>query len=204
MTTLPPEWALTSVGQVLSLKYGKALDPTLRDPNAPSPVVGSVGRMTGTHEPLVDEPVVLIGRKGNVGAVQLVSTGCWPIDTTYYAAIPRNLDARFLLHQLIALEMKKLDSSTTTPSLRRQDLEEQRLVVPPLDEQHRIVELLDDHTSPASTPPSARPIRRGESKRRWPGPRGAGSSLTTRPLLLCSMWRRSRMVRLRGGCCIFS
>lgn len=147
MTALPAGWDAMSVGDVLRLKYGKALDPALRDPEGAVPVVGSAGRMTGTHEPLINEPVVLIGRKGNVGAVQLESHGCWPIDTTYYAPIPERLVPRFLLHQLIALDMRKLDSSTTTPSLRRQDLEAQTLAVPPRDEQHRIVNILEDHLS---------------------------------------------------------
>lgn len=147
MTALPAGWDAMSVGDVLRLKYGKALDPALRDPKGAVPVVGSAGRMTGTHQPLINEPVVLIGRKGNVGAVQLESNGCWPIDTTYYAPIPERFVPKFLLHQLVALDMKKLDSSTTTPSLRRQDLEAQTLAVPPRDEQHRIVNILEDHLS---------------------------------------------------------
>lgn len=147
MTAVPAGWDTQALGDVLRLKYGKALDATLRDPNGAYPVVGSAGRMTGTHEPLISDPAVLIGRKGNVGAVQLMPNGCWPIDTTYYAPIPDLFDPRFLQHQLIALDMKKLDSSTTTPSLRRQDLEAQTLVIPPLNEQRRIVVALEDHLS---------------------------------------------------------
>lgn len=147
MTTLPAGWVRMGVGDVLTLRYGKALDPALRDPSGPFPVVGSAGRMTGTLEPLIAEPVVLVGRKGNVGAVQLETDGCWPIDTTYYATVPETLDAKFLMYQLVSLEMKKLDSSTATPSLRKQDLAAQVLSVPPLTEQHRIVDLLEDHLS---------------------------------------------------------
>ena len=103
--------------------------------------------MTGTAEPLAFDPVIVIGRKGNVGQVQLETAGCWPIDTTYYAAIPQRLDARFLTWQLRSLELGKLDSSTATPSLRRQDLEAQEVLVPPLEEQRQIVAILEDHLS---------------------------------------------------------
>lgn len=103
--------------------------------------------MTGTAEPLAFDPVIVIGRKGNVGQVQLETAGCWPIDTTYYAAIPQRLDARFLTWQLRSLALGKLDSSTATPSLRRQDLEAQEVLVPPLEEQRQIVAILEDHLS---------------------------------------------------------
>lgn len=103
--------------------------------------------MTGTAEPLAFDPVVVIGRKGNVGQVQLETAGCWPIDTTYYAAIPQRLDERFLTWQLRSLELGKLDSSTATPSLRREDLEAQEVLVPSLEEQRRIVAILEDHLS---------------------------------------------------------
>ena len=147
MSTLPSGWARAAIRDVLKIKYGKALPKDQRDPAGPVPVVGSAGRMTGTHTSLVSSPAVLIGRKGNAGAVQLELNGSWPIDTTYYAEIPATLEPRFLSHQLTALDLRRLDSSTTTPSLRREDLEAQTLVIPPIDEQRRIVDLLEDHLS---------------------------------------------------------
>ncbi|MCZ9343216.1 restriction endonuclease subunit S, partial [Streptomyces sp. TRM76130] len=87
----------------------------------------------------------MVGRKGNIGGAQLFNSGCWPIDTTYFFTIPSNLNAKFLALQLAAQNWKNLDSSTATPSLRREDLEAIRLVIPPLAEQNRIVEALEDH-----------------------------------------------------------
>lgn len=147
MTDRGSGWASTTVGELLKIRYGKTLPTEERDPSGPVPVVGSAGRMTGTHTALVTSPAVLIGRKGSAGAVRLESDGCWPIDTTYYAEIPDTCNPRFLRWQLHALDLGRLDSSTTTPSLRREDLEAQPMVVPPLDEQHRIVDLLEDHLS---------------------------------------------------------
>ncbi|HMR12308.1 MAG TPA: restriction endonuclease subunit S [Arachnia sp.] len=140
-------WTRERIGALLKVRYGKALPKDQRDDSAPFPVLGSAGRMTGTAEPLAFDPVIVIGRKGNVGQVQLETAGCWPIDTTYYAAIPQRLDARFLTWQLRSLALGKLDSSTATPSLRRQDLEAQEVLVPPLEEQRQIVAILEDHLS---------------------------------------------------------
>jgi type I restriction enzyme S subunit len=147
MTDYGSGWANTTVGELLNIRYGKALPTEERNPTGPVPVVGSAGRMTGTHTALVTSPSVLIGRKGSAGAVRLESDGCWPIDTTYYAEIPDTCHPRFLRWQLHALDLGRLDSSTTTPSLRREDLEAQPMVVPPFDEQRRIVDFLEDHLS---------------------------------------------------------
>jgi len=140
-------WANQKIGDLLKVRYGKALPVKQRDPGGPFPVLGSAGRMTSTHTSLIAGPVVIIGRKGNVGDVALERHGCWPIDTTYYVEIPPSLDERFLFHQLRSLDLKRLDSSTATPSLRRQDLEEQVVRFPSLDEQRRIVDILEDHLS---------------------------------------------------------
>lgn len=144
---LPPGWDVRVVKDLLRVQYGKALDIKARVAGGRYPVLGSGGEMARTGESLISCPAVVIGRKGNVGAVQLLTSGGWPIDTTYFAAVPDEFDPRFLFHQLTAMRLDRLDSSTATPSLRRPDLEDQELVLPPLGEQRRIVGILEDHLS---------------------------------------------------------
>ena len=147
MTATPSGWAEARFRDVLKPRYGKALPVGRRDRAARYPVVGSAGVMTATAEALVREPVVVIGRKGNVGEVRYLRDGCWPIDTTYYVIVPNHMDANYLTNYLRHLDLKRLDSSTATPSLRRQDLEAQVLRFPALAEQRRIVEILEEHLS---------------------------------------------------------
>ncbi|MEG9546513.1 restriction endonuclease subunit S [Streptomyces baarnensis] len=144
---LPAGWCRTPLGAVITPRYGKALPSGERDPSLPVPVVASGGVISGTSTALIDEPCIVVGRKGNIGGAQIMTSGCWPIDTTYFFTIPRALDAKFLALQLSAQNWKDLDSSTATPSLRREDLEAIRLVIPPLPEQVRIVEALEGHLS---------------------------------------------------------
>lgn len=103
--------------------------------------------MAMTNEMLVAGSAIVIGRKGNVGAVHLCESGSWPTDTTYYVLPGECFDARFLAHQLRSLQLMQYNSSTAVPSLRRNDLEERDLVMPPVAEQRRIVEILEDHLS---------------------------------------------------------
>nr|WP_281269889.1 restriction endonuclease subunit S [Calidifontibacter indicus] len=88
-----------------------------------------------------------MGRKGNVGQTHLMIDGSWPTDTTYYVLMRDDIDPKFLQYQLISRDLRRLDSSTATPSLRRQDLESVPLTKPRLAEQRRIVEVLEDHLS---------------------------------------------------------
>jgi type I restriction enzyme S subunit len=100
--------------------------------------------MTYTNSSLVDEEVIIVGRKGNVGDVQYFADGVWPIDTVYYFTVPDLLNAKYFFLNLQSKEMRKLDSSTSTPSLRREDMERVKVEIPPLAEQERIVEILEE------------------------------------------------------------
>jgi len=88
---------------------------------------------------LVDEPCIVIGRKGAAGTVHLSRIPCWPIDTTYFTRPSSVVTLEFLYYSLRSLNLQSLDRSTAIPGLNRDDLYAQRIPLPPLPEQHRIV-----------------------------------------------------------------
>jgi len=147
MTELPTGWATAVLGEIARAQYGKGLRQKDRHENGPYPVYGSAGRAGSHDQALVDGPVLIVGRKGNAGAVWLENEPCWPIDTTYYLRVPEGFDPRFLAYKLSAMGLRSLDSSTAVPSLRRQDLEASRIVVAPRGEQERIVAAIEEHFS---------------------------------------------------------
>lgn len=128
------------LGEVSKPKYGKDVPKHLRGDGFTYPVVGSAGVMTYTEVPLVEDPSILVGRKGNVGAVQMFSTPCSPVDTAYYLVCPADVDLEFMFFQLQSIDLKALDSSTTIPSLRRQDLETVPFRKPGIAKQREIAE----------------------------------------------------------------
>ena len=146
---LPDGWRSARLGKVVEVLYGRALPASQRTPDGRYPIVGSAGRMPSrTDNPLTAGPALVVGRKGNVGHVTYEPSGSWPVDTTYYIEPPTGVfDGRFLFFQLTHLDLKRLNSSTAVPSLRRPDLERQVLAIPPPDEQRRIVDILEDHLS---------------------------------------------------------
>jgi type I restriction enzyme S subunit len=108
-------------------------------------VYGSNG-ITGWHdEALVEGPVIVVGRKGSIGEVQYEPGPAFPIDTTYYA-LPRpgvSVDFRFLFYMLRVARLTELNSATGVPGLNREHAYRVPTRLPPLDEQRRIVGLLD-------------------------------------------------------------
>jgi type I restriction enzyme S subunit len=147
MSALPGGWIETTLGEQCRVKYGKGLSGAQRTQTGIVPVLGSAGEVGRHSEALVDGPVIVVGRKGNAGAVHLVRSPCWPIDTTYFVRVPPCFDPAFLSFQLHGANLRSLDSSTAVPSLRRPDLEACRIMVPPLREQERIVVAIDEQFS---------------------------------------------------------
>lgn len=94
---IPEGWTASTIGDVLELKYGKALKAD--DRRAGDVAVVSSAGIVGWHdEAFVDGPAVVVGRKGNVGSVHWVDGPCWPIDTAYY--VVTGLPLRFVDEQL--------------------------------------------------------------------------------------------------------
>jgi len=87
----PPGRALPCVGDVLAFEYGKGLRKDKRD-GGEYPVYGSNGVVGHHSEALTDDPCLVVGRKGSVGAVHLSRHPCWAIDTAYVAEPPHGIE----------------------------------------------------------------------------------------------------------------
>jgi type I restriction enzyme S subunit len=151
VNVLPKGWVETTLGEVCRVEYGKGLSANQRIESGTVPVVGSAGVIGRHSASLVPGPVIVIGRKGNAGAIHLIRDACWPIDTTYFVCVPPPFDPAFLAYQLRDAQLRSLDSSTAVPSLRRPDLEACPLLVAPIREQERIVAAIEEQFSRLDT-----------------------------------------------------
>lgn len=80
---VPEGWERKTLGEQVTLNYGKALKADDRV-QGPFPVYGSSG-VVGTHDkPLTSGPGIIVGRKGNVGSVYWCTKDFYPIDTVYF------------------------------------------------------------------------------------------------------------------------
>ncbi|MDD3247402.1 MAG: restriction endonuclease subunit S [Methanosarcina sp.] len=144
LPALPEKWCWTTIGDIISFEYGKGLPKEKRDKIGNFPVFGSNG-IIGYHSiALVEEPCLIVGRKGSAGVVHKSNISCWPIDTTYYVIPPKSVDFSFLYYLLKTLNLGSLDKSTAIPGLNRNDAYALSIPISPLPEQHRIVQKIEE------------------------------------------------------------
>ena len=142
--SLPNGWETKEIGDVLSLEYGKPLPKEKRTPNGLYPVYGANGIKDRTNEFYVEEPSIIVGRKGSAGEINYTEDKFWPLDVTYFTKFDKSeLNLDFLFHLLTLLELPKL-AKGVKPGINRNDVYAIKTKIPPLDEQKRIVAKLDE------------------------------------------------------------
>lgn len=127
------EWTL---GEILSLEYGKSLPTASRIPG-PVDVYGS-GGVTGSHiESLCPEPGVVVGRKGTAGAVHWSHRAFFPIDTTFYVETKRDAVSQFFCYFLLrTLRLDEMNNDSAVPGLNRNQAHAIKIVLPTESELH--------------------------------------------------------------------
>jgi type I restriction enzyme, S subunit len=136
------DWDYVRFGDFLTLEYGKGLSKKDRK-EGNIPVFGSAGIGGYHNKALVENSSLVIGRKGNAGNVLLVEQAFWAIDTTYFLKETKDYNLKFLYHLFKFLNFGKLDSSTTIPSLRRDDVYAQSIPLPEMEKQNDIVSQIE-------------------------------------------------------------
>jgi type I restriction enzyme, S subunit len=124
---VPQGWERKTLGDTITLNYGKALKAEIRVEGDYS-VYGSSG-IVGTHEkPLVQGPAIILGRKGNVGSVYWSSKNFYPIDTVYFVS-PES-SSLYLFYAL--KNMHFISTDVAVPGLNRDFAYSRPLLHPPV------------------------------------------------------------------------
>ncbi|BAP77616.1 type I restriction-modification system specificity subunit [Pseudomonas sp. MT-1] len=137
-------WVGVTLGDILTLEYGKSLVKANRAESGDYPVYGSSGIVGFHNEYLINQPAIIVGRKGAAGAVHLCKKKFWPIDTTYFVKVHKSLSIDFIFHLLTFCRLQKYESSTAIPGLNRDHAYAENVSLPPLAEQHRIVTKIEE------------------------------------------------------------
>lgn len=123
---LPEGWERKTLGEHITLHYGKALKTDQRI-DGEYPVYGSSG-IVGSHEkPLIAGPAIILGRKGNVGSVFWSKKAFHPIDTVYFVAPEQS---SLYLYQALK-HMHFISTDVAVPGLNRDFAYSRTLLLPP-------------------------------------------------------------------------
>jgi len=138
------QFKIKKLREVITIDYGKGLVKSERQENGRYFAYGSNGPVYKTNKILVNNPTIIIGRKGAVGALYLTKEPSWPIDTTFYVEIKDKdeLDLDFLYFLLQTMNLQYLAIVTAVPGINRDNLYNLKIPLPPLETQQKIVEKL--------------------------------------------------------------
>jgi len=136
-----PQYKPTELGELIELVYGQPLASESRS-GREYPVFGSNGQVGSHNIFLVEGAGIVIGRKGSAGQVSWAEKSHWVIDTAFYVKRKNNLDLRWLYYMLCMSELDKLILESGVPGLNRNDVYRLKIILPPLEQQQKIAEIL--------------------------------------------------------------
>jgi len=146
-----PGWQVRPLGEVCDILDSRRKPITKRDRvPGPYPYYGATGVLDHVAGYIFDEPLVLIGEDGaKWGAGDKsafpISGRTWVNNHAHVIRPSRDvLDDDWLIHFLNFSDLSEFVSGLTVPKLNQGRLREIPIPLPPLDEQRRIVAVLDD------------------------------------------------------------
>ena len=127
--------------ELCSIHYGKD-HRYLEDGDIPA--FGSGGLMRKVNKAIYTGPSVLIPRKGSLSNLFYVDDPFWTVDTLFWTKINQTLVIpKYLYYILGSQNLASLNEGSAVPSLTVKTLSELVLEIPPLNQQRKIVSLLE-------------------------------------------------------------
>ncbi len=135
---LPASWRRDRFINFILLQRGYDL-PIKNRKNGKYPIVTSAGIIEYHAEYRAKGPGVVTGRSGSVGRVHYVDEDYWPHNTVLFVKDFRGNLPRFVYFFLLNFDIQSFSSSTAVPTLNRNTLSNEEVIIPPLEEQQEIV-----------------------------------------------------------------
>jgi type I restriction enzyme S subunit len=137
------QWEPKTIGDILTLEYGKPLDKSLRTEKGLYPAYGANGIKCWSNEYYCNTPTIIVGRKGSAGELTLTEDKFWPLDVTYFVKFDDSCyDMKFIYYLLQRLNLPSL-ATGVKPGINRNNIYSIKVLVPKLQEQKRIVALIE-------------------------------------------------------------
>lgn len=138
----PGSWETVELGNVATLQRGFDLPKRDRS-KGDYPLISSSGAIDTHEEGPVEGPGVVTGRSGSIGSIFYVEQDFWPLNTVLFVKDFHGNDPRFVYYLLQSLDLERFAGGTGVPTLNRNIVHKERVLLPPLSEQRRLVVLLD-------------------------------------------------------------
>lgn len=129
---------------VVEFKNGKFLSKSEFNDRGLCPVYGSNGIIGRTNKYLYDDKLIIIGRMGSCGEVNICKEKAWIIDNTVILRpIVSKIDFNYLVFFLRTATSKIKKSGTSQPLITQTQIRNVSIPVPSLGTQRKIASILD-------------------------------------------------------------
>jgi type I restriction enzyme S subunit len=134
---------LKKFSDVLEIRNGKN-QRQVENKYGQYPIYGSGGIMGYADKYLCEANAIVIGRKGSINNPLFVEEPFWNVDTAF-GLIPKKeiLLPKYLYYFCKNYNFEKLNTTVTIPSLTKANLLKIDIFLPPINEQKKIIEILD-------------------------------------------------------------
>ena len=131
-------------GELITLEYGKPVKDK-ESTDGKIPVYGTNGQIGTSHLPAqCKHPSFILGRKGAYRGVHYSDCPFSVIDTAFYAEpLTDRIDLKWAYYKFLTYDINGMDSGSAIPSTDRYQIYSIEVEVPPLEEQRKIVAVLD-------------------------------------------------------------
>ncbi len=139
----PAHWKKSKFINLATLQRGFDLPEQNRiDGNYP---IFASANIVGCHnEYMVEAPGVLTGRSGTIGQVTYTDEKFWPLNTTLYVKDFHGNDAKYVKYFIEAFHVERFATGTGVPTLNRNIVHNEKVSIPSVNEQKRIVKILSN------------------------------------------------------------
>ena len=141
---IPSNWKWIHLGELISIESGRGLIAAEMK-SGRIPVYGGNG-ITGYHDcGFVPEGTVIIGRVGYYcGSVHVTEQEAWVTDNAFITTYPeKRIDKWFLVYVLRHMKLGQSNNGSAQPVVSGKKIYPLAFPLPPLAEQHRIVERIE-------------------------------------------------------------
>ncbi|WP_423750054.1 restriction endonuclease subunit S [Helicobacter pylori] len=136
---LPLNWQRVRLGDILTLKHGRDYK-NFKLGNIP--VYGSGGYMLSINNFLHNGESVCIGRKGTIDKPIYLNGKFWVVDTLFYSYLFKKSIPKFIFYAFSIIKWSNYNEATGVPSLTKMTISNIEILLPPLNEQIAIANIL--------------------------------------------------------------
>ncbi len=136
---LPLNWQRVRLGDILTLKHGRDYK-NFKLGNIP--VYGSGGYMISINNFLHNGESVCIGRKGTIDKPIYLNGKFWVVDTLFYSYSFKKSIPKFIFYAFSIIKWSNYNEATGVPSLTKMTISNIEILLPPLNEQIAIANIL--------------------------------------------------------------